>query len=623
MAWLRSAGIGARLAAWVVLFSVAVTVVVAATQSAFEYRRELGRLEERIAEIKRTSTSALAAAVWIQDRAMAQALVDDMARQEDIARLEVLDDKGIYVASGVYPAEGARESLFPLVFLHEGGLRNIANVRVVADLEDFRARIRGNLFGRLASQALLIALVAGFLLLTVHLLVTRHLGHIAHTVRRASIREGFAPLALPRRRRYGDELDEVVDAMNRAGEQTQDAYDQLAAELALRRTAEDELRRAHAEMERRIQERTAELATANAELSAEVQRRRNAEQALRASEKRAWLLLDSLQIGAVLVSADGNVRGANRAFAERVGRNAAEIDRLPLDELLPPETAGLYLKRIGEVLAKEQGCGFDHAEGERVFAVQMVPIELKQMGGKVAAAFCRDVTLERQAEQLRDDVERITRHDLKSPVIGMLSGVQALRLQPRLPKDVRDTLQLIEDAGYLALDLVNRSLDLYRMEKGLYQPQADRVDLKALVEDVVRLLRNAANHNGVRVELENCAGGEAHVVGERALFFSMLANLVKNALEASPAEAAVSLRIERREGGLSLAIHNRGAVPAAVRGRLFEKYVSSGKHDGTGLGAYSARLIARTYGGDVTMTTDETTGTTVTVTLPVAAEVDA
>ena len=63
------------------------------------------------------------------------------------------------------------------------------------------------------------------------------------------------------------------------------------------------------------------------------------------------------------------------------------------------------------------------------------------------------------------------------------------------------------------------------------------------------------------------------------------------------------------------AIANKGAVPESVRERFFEKYATAGKARGTGLGTYSARLIALSHGGDIAMATDDA-GTVVTVRLP-------
>ena len=103
--------------------------------------------------------------------------------------------------------------------------------------------------------------------------------------------------------------------------------------------------------------------------------------------------------------------------------------------------------------------------------------------------------------------------------------------------------------------------------------------------------------------------------GEPLLFYSMLVNLVKNALEASPTgtPVTISFRVQGREADIE--IHNQGAVPRAIRADFFEKYTTWGKNDGTGLGTYSARLIAHTLKGDISMATSRESGTRITICL--------
>lgn len=60
---------------------------------------------------------------------------------------------------------------------------------------------------------------------------------------------------------------------------------------------------------------------------------------------------------------------------------------------------------------------------------------------------------------------------------------------------------------------------------------------------------------------------------------------------------------------VGLLIHNEGVVHESIRKEFFEKYATHGKRGGLGLGTYSARLIARAQGGDLTMTTSMERGT--------------
>ena len=74
---------------------------------------------------------------------------------------------------------------------------------------------------------------------------------------------------------------------------------------------------------------------------------------------------------------------------------------------------------------------------------------------------------------------------------------------------------------------------------------------------------------------------------------------------------------------VSIRISNDGVVPHDIRDRFFEKFSTSGKPDGTGLGTFSARLIAITHGGTIAMeTSDEQASTTLTVCLPYALHAD-
>ena len=99
------------------------------------------------------------------------------------------------------------------------------------------------------------------------------------------------------------------------------------------------------------------------------------------------------------------------------------------------------------------------------------------------------------------------------------------------------------------------------------------------------------------------------------LLYAMLGNLVRNALDASQGGGPVDIALATGSS-VVLTVHNPQSVPEAVRERFFEKFATYGKRFGTGLGTYSAKLIAEAHGGTIAMRTSDEDGTTVTVTLP-------
>jgi len=110
--------------------------------------------------------------------------------------------------------------------------------------------------------------------------------------------------------------------------------------------------------------------------------------------------------------------------------------------------------------------------------------------------------------------------------------------------------------------------------------------------------------------------GVESALGDSMLCYSLFQNLLQNACEASPesGEVVVSLR---DESPLRITMKNTGAVEVAIRDRFFDKYVTSGKSGGTGIGTYSAKLLAQAQNGNVTMeASDAENWTNLTVTLP-------
>src|SRR4051812_980104 len=224
----------------------------------------------------------------------------------------------------------------------------------------------------------------------------------------------------------------------------------------------------------------------------------------------------------------------------------------------------------------------------------------------------------RDAFRLREEVERIARHDLKTPLASIATVPRILRERQALRPEDDELLGTVERAALRVLSMVNLSLDLFRMEEGNYRLRAQAVDVGALAHTVARELDAHARSKGLRIRLD-LPRDTVYAQGEELLCYSTIANLLKNALEASPDGAEVRVSLQRLSDAngdaVALDIHNAGEVPPEVRERFFEKYVTYGKRGGSGLGAYSARLMARVQRGALRMTSAGG-GTTLSLRLP-------
>jgi two-component system, sensor histidine kinase and response regulator len=226
----------------------------------------------------------------------------------------------------------------------------------------------------------------------------------------------------------------------------------------------------------------------------------------------------------------------------------------------------------------------------------------------------------RENARLREEVEAINRHDLKNPLMIIMTVPQVILSETSLTEGQQKLLRMVEDAGRIMLEMINRTIDLYKMERGTYALKPVAVDILPILSQITAALGSLLKMKDLRCGVTvngKAAGADARFIarGESLLVYSLLANLLKNAAEASPQGGSIAVSLSDGES-VSMAIHNAGAIPEAIRPRFFQKFVTAGKQGGTGLGAYSASLIARTLGGSIGVETSEESGTTVTVVLP-------
>ncbi len=362
--------------------------------------------------------------------------------------------------------------------------------------------------------------------------------------------------------------------------------------------------------------------------SIDTSERKAIEEALAMEQQRLALVVHASKLG--MLDWDGVSRSAyySPRFKEILGhRPDADTTGWPdYFDLLHPEDAPRVRARFRDHIVSSRDDFHEpldyrlrRADGSYVW-VQAQGISVRDAKGYATRfiATLTDITQRRASEEavresmrLREEVERMSRHDLKTPLNSVIAVSRLLRQTAKLSREDEELLSIVERAGYRILSMVNLSLDIFRMEQGTYQFRAQAVDLSEVARKVAGDLESQAASKDVVINLKQ--SGHATARAEELLSYSMLANLVKNAIEAAPESGVVTITIEGAGDAVSAHVHNAGEISPKVRPHFFEKYVTSGKDAGVGLGAYSARLMARVQEGEITMHSDAQAGTTVSV----------
>lgn len=258
LAWVRR-GIAPRLLASVLLFSSAITLLLTLLQLYLDYRRDVAEIESRLQEIEQSYLASLADSLWHLDEQQLALQLKGLLRLPDIRAVEVRESAAsmnpLILAMGQRDVSSVLVREYPLVYSFRGAEKPIGTLRIEATLSEVYRELLNKAVVILVGQGTKTFLVSLFIIFIFHRLVTRHLATIAAFVRTYDVRHPPPPMLLQRRPPMDrDELDETVAAFNAMCASLQRAY--------------------------------GELSHANLKLERDIEARRHAEEALRASEER-------------------------------------------------------------------------------------------------------------------------------------------------------------------------------------------------------------------------------------------------------------------------------------------------------------------------------------------------
>lgn len=226
-------------------------------------------------------------------------------------------------------------------------------------------------------------------------------------------------------------------------------------------------------------------------------------------------------------------------------------------------------------------------------------------------------------ERLREEATSMSRHDLKGPLCNILGLARGLLEGGNLRPGQLQMLDILQGDCQNLLGMLDLSGELYKIETGRFELQPEPVDLQAMARSLCESARLTYQAKELTIELLLDDATELEPVlasGNELLCFSLLNNLLKNACEASPTKGRVRLTLARGEN-LELTMENQPAVPEAFRAQFFEKYATHGKAGGSGLGTYSAKLLAEAQRGSLSLYADDQANLTrLHLLLPLAAQ---
>lgn len=365
-------------------------------------------------------------------------------------------------------------------------------------------------------------------------------------------------------------------------------------DITERRRAREALKQFSAELELRVEARTAELAARTREIEG---------------------LLDSIPDTVLLCIGDG----------------VPIFSHLPRREELPPFlSAGAaidelqdnpFVREVAATMRELTLAGpqtvVREFDKEVAGAVCSMEARATPIGSDQVLILLRDITARRRAErevlanlarerqlsELKSQFISVASHEFRTPLAAAVGSLELLeRHSDRMGPEKRAELlvRMQRSLGRLTA-IMNDVLTISRVDAGRVVVKTMPLELGRFVQDVVREVEDGdrQQHHFAFTQ----SGGPDVVATDSNLLHHILSNLVGNAVRYSPAGTTVSVEVEHTAQSVSVTVADEGiGVPEAERGRIFEPFVRGsnvGQIGGTGLGLNIVKRYAELLGGVV------------------------
>ena len=353
--------------------------------------------------------------------------------------------------------------------------------------------------------------------------------------------------------------------------------------------------------------------------------------------RKLSLAVEQSPASVLITDTEGDITYVNRRFTEVSGYEAAEVLGQKPRALVASETAPeltddlIRTVRAGGVW---QGEFINRKKSGEQYYEKVLVTPIRSEAGTIThfLAVTEDVTelkrSQQALEQAREAAESANRmksafvanisHEIRTPMNAIMGFTEILLRDASLTERQRQHLETIERSGGHLLELINDVLEMSRIEAGRSKISLAEFDVRTVLYDLGSMFRTKADEKALQLTVQGDPSLPASIVTDRQKFRQILINLVGNALKfTNQGRVAVHVWSEPAGGKpgfirLLAGVEDTGpGIAPADMSKLFESFSQTAAGTaagGAGLGLTISRNYARLLGGDITVTSEQGTG---------------
>jgi PAS domain S-box-containing protein len=341
-------------------------------------------------------------------------------------------------------------------------------------------------------------------------------------------------------------------------------------------------------------------------------------------------IIYSSEDGVVLTDQHGHVQLINPKSLEVLGLMDESRDSLsgrPIWSFVKDDRMSVALRESVETTTPHASREVNlSAEGiRRYYLITMSRITPPESSGTNVwvVIVLRNITAEKELDQLKDDFLQSLTHDLRSPMTAVRGYLQVLSEEMAGPinAEQKKMLHIMENASTKLLHIVSNLLDTAKMSAGKLRLNIADCNLRNLVPNTVEIFHTEAAKKKITLTLD-MPDQLSTIKVDPTMVERVLINLIGNAIKFTPEGGFVTVKFTELSDRIQGQVNDTGVgFPSEFMSRVFRKFEQvSGTRGGTGLGLAICKFIIDAHLGEINVRSKAGEGTTFTFTLPKGLE---